>query len=530
MDLSVGTKRITNRKRVQPAEKKKEVRPAIQKANLPTPVYGETFDIQKAYSKAVEEETAATKLTFKEKEIMASRSYQQRMKLPKLEITDINYNILSHEELEKLAVFEATNSEDAGLRSVNDPRGGTVDNTPCASCELDNLECPGHMGIINLNVKIIHPSFLQETLNILSSVCNSCGGLLLPKDKIVEKGFLDLTGSDRLKKIAEASANVPCRRNYKKEEENITPCIPNPIYMLNKLKDTGKVFYTRQEKKGGKKGEVTENIRSIEEVEAILNAISPEDAELLGFGGNSHPSRFIMKSIAVIPLCARAPVYQDGNIMKDDLTSIYQEIIRNNNDLLDKNLKEVDKEKKIKTLIFAIEHMINNSDKKYKQGQKKIYQSIKDRIQGKEALIREAIMGKRVNFSARTVLGPDPTLKFGQIRIPRIMAPYLTQHEIVTSENRMKLMSLLRNARITYITPSTGKLMGKRVKVNEKIQNEHDLIVGDEIDRWLQDGDYVIFNRQPTLHKQSFMGYEVVLGDALTIGLHLGYTRQHNAD
>ena len=59
---------------------------------------------------------------------------------------------------------------------------------------------------------------------------------------------------------------------------------------------------------------------------------------------------------------------------------------------------------------------------------------------------------------------------------------------------------------------------------------EHNLKIGDAVDRWLQDGDYLIFNRQPTLHKQGMMGYEVVLGDQLTIGLHLSVTPAHNAD
>ncbi len=139
-------------------------------------------------------------------------------------------------------------------------------------------------------------------------------------------------------------------------------------------------------------------------------------------------------------------------------------------------------------------------------------------------------MGKRVNYSGRTVLGPDPTLKFGQIRLPRAWAPFLTQHEIVTAENIEKLSWLFKNGRIANIIPKKGKLADKIIKVTEKIIKENSLSLGDEVDRWLEDGDWVIFNRQPTLQKQGIMGYEVVLGDPLTIGLHLGYTRQHNAD
>ena len=145
-----------------------------------------------------------------------------------------------------------------------------------------------------------------------------------------------------------------------------------------------------------------------------------------------------MKSLPVIPLCSRSSVIQDGQIMSDDFTSMYHDIIRINNELL-KNLTEVEKETKLKALMWAIEHMINNSDKKYGQGKNKVYQSIKDRIQGKAGLIRTHLMGKRVNFSGRTVIGPDPSLKFGQVRVPKDMAPFLTQHEIITPENLRKM-------------------------------------------------------------------------------------------
>jgi DNA-directed RNA polymerase II subunit RPB1 len=376
-----------------------------------------------------------------------------------------------------------------------------------------------------LNTKIIHPLFRKEVVQILQSVCNSCGGLLLTRDYIQEKGFFNLEGPERLKAIAEESIKIPCRRNVAETEEGLIPCIINPVYKATKLKETGKIFYTRDEK-----GRTIDNTRSIDEIEAILDSISKEDAEILGFTNDSHPRRFIMKSILVIPQCSRPPVFSDGIKAQDDLDSMYLDIVRNNLELAKPDLDEADREKKIANLTFSIEHLINNSDKKYKQGKTKVYQSLKDRIQGKEALIRENMMGKRVNYSARTVLGPDPTLRFGQIRVPRDMAPYLTQNEIVSPENLNKMTSLLRAGKITYITKSSGRLQGKRIKVNKKIQDQQTLNLGDEVERWLENGDWVIFNRQPTLHKQGFMGYEVVLGNAMTFGLHLGYTAQHNAD
>jgi len=525
--LGDNTKRLTSRRRgKRRGRKRKEVKPQIQPTNLANPIFGCPVDLLDPEKAQEDPDKLGVMVTRQEKELIVAQSRKQRKNLPTLVIEEISYSLFDHEELEKEAVFEATNTNDEGLYSVNDPRGGVVDrNSLCKTCYLDNMECPGHFGIIKLAEPIIHPSFRREVVDILTSICNSCGGLLLPIDQIKEKGFLALSGMKRLRAIADASSKLPCRRKRIEGEEGITACIANPTYKTSKLKETGKIFYTYDIK-----GKGIENVRSIEDIEAIFDSITKEEAEILGFSGGAHPRKLILKSITVMPLCARAPVIQDGLVLKDDTTSMYQDIIRYNEELKKDDLDEHERGNKLKNLIFSIEHLIDNSDKKYRQGKKKAYQSIKDRIQGKEAIIRSSMMGKRVNYSARTVLGPDPNLKFGQIRIPKAMAPYLTQHEVVTPANIKRLTALFNTGKITYITPSRGRLEGRRIKVNEKVRETYRLTFGDEVDRWLQNGDYVVFNRQPTLHKQGIMGYEVVLGTPKTIGLHLGYTPQHNAD
>lgn len=523
MDLSKGVKRLTDRKRATPAKKdRKEVVPQVLPRNLPTPIFGADprSELQKAFSNIAADSSTGIPISAKEKDIISGKSLAKRRELPKLEITDISYIMMSHEELEKIAVFEVKNKDDSGIGSINDPRGGVVDrNSSCYTCQKDHLECPGHLGIINLNEHIIHPMVRKEVVYVLTSVCSSCGGLLLPIDTIREKKILNLSGTARLKELAKASEKIPCRRNV--VEEGVAPCIPNPIYKVDK----DKIFYTHDAKSRKM------NTMSVNDIFNILNSITPEDAKIMGFEGDAHPRRFIMKSLAVIPLCARAPIFQEGEIWQDDLTRMYQDIVRNNNELDPKlQIKEAERQKYIDGLVFSIEHMLNNSDNKYTQLKKKPYQSLQQRIQGKEGIVRGNIMGKRVDFSARTVIGPDPTLKFGQIRVPQVMAPYLTQHEIVSPNNQRKLQDLLRNGKVTYITPFAGRMAGRRFKVNEKSKDEYILELGDEVDRHLMNGDYIVFNRQPTLHKQGIMGYEVVLEKALTIGLHLGYTRQHNAD
>ena len=524
--LGTDTKRLTRRKRGQ---RRGSVQfgetPDFGQPNLATPIYGAKTDIFQGTLLAEKPEELDVRVSRQEKEIIMARARLRVQSLAPLVIENISYSLFSHEELQEQAVFKVRKTDEEGLHTVNDPRSGVVDNDKvCRTCLSDNLTCPGHYGMIELNQAIIHPMYRREIIDVLSSVCNSCGGLLLPRDVIEEKGIITLTGSKRLRALAEASKKVHCRRSKENMAAGVTGCIPNPVYKASKVKEVGKIFYSYDGKKG------KDNVKTVEEIEQILDAISEEDAYTMGFDNRSHPRRFIMKSIPVIPICARAPVIQDGLVLKDDLTSMYLDIVRYNQEMIREDLSESDREKIVKGLIFSIEHMFDNADSRYRQGKMKPYQDLKGRVQGKEAIIRNLIQGKRVNYSARTVLGPEPNVKFGQIRIPRIWAPYLTYPEIVSSTNIGRLSRLFRAGKITHITPAQGKYSGRRLKVDARIRTEQNLTLGDVVDRWLQNGDYVAFNRQPTLHKQGIMGYEVVLGDALTIGLHLSYTPPHNAD
>ena len=526
--LSTGTKRLTTRKRAQ--------RAGVQQRAIPTTVIGtkDGCDIFEGTLLAGPQEELEVKVTRQEKEILLAQAQRRDKALPPLVIEHISYSIFSHEELQQQAVFKVTKTDDIGLHTVNDPRSGVVDDDKlCRTCLKDNLNCPGHYGIIELNEHIIHPMFRREVVDVLTAVCNSCGGLLITEDMIREKGLHQLSGSKRLRAIAEDSKKSHCLRSQDNIAAGVSGCIPNPVYKASKVKEVGKIFFSYDGKKG-----TANNVKTVAEVEKILDAISDEDAALLGFSGKSHPRRFITKSIPVIPICARAPVVQEGEVLADDITAMYKDIVKYNQELLKEEIKNDEKAREdvVKAMMFSIEHLIDNSDARYKQGKVKVMRDIKGRVQGKEAIIRNLIQGKRVNFSARTVLGPDPNLKFGQIRIPRIWAPYLTHPEVVSASNIGRLTVLYKNGQVTHITPVRGKLEGRRIRATEKVIQQHQLVFGDIVERWLQTGDittpanFVAFNRQPTLHKQSIMGYEVVLGDPMTIGLHLSYTTPHNAD
>ena len=482
----------------------------------------------------ISNEEEMMKITRREKAIIQEKANENFECFPPVVIENLTFNLFDYDELKSMAVVNVSNTESEGRNSVNDTRMGVVDSTrACSTCRQDNITCPGHYGMIQLAEPIVHPLYLREVMDILTCVCNSCGELLLTEKEIQGRRLNNLRGTKRLKALSAACKGLLCRKSVKHKEQGAIGCAPNPVYKPARIRDVEKISYDV-----GEKG-IPEMYRSANEIFEIFNAISEEDARLLGFENGSHPNRMIMRAVVVIPPCARAPVFLEGLVQEDHITKMYKDIIRYNNQLkasLQKeDVNEENRRKEIrKQLIFAIKHLIDNTDKKYCQGQQHPYISIKQRVQGKEAIIRGLLMGKRVNFSGRTVLGPDPSLKFGQIRIPESMAPYLTRHVKVNTSNIGELNGLLKTpgdepSHITHVTPK-GKSDVHRIRITNKNKNTYQLKIGDEVDRWLQNGDYIAFNRQPSLHKFSMMGYEVVLSPLLTIGLHLSSTGPHNAD
>lgn len=260
-----------------------------------------------------------------------------------------------------------------------------------------------------------------------------------------------------------------------------------------------------------------------EEIMGTLDMLDESSIKLLGFTEGSHPRNVIMRGILVPPIIARPPIYEGGNTYYDQLTDMFMTIMGKVINMTGSKAKSGaanDLYTTVKQLIFQTEgKKIGNVE----------FLSIIKRIQGKEALLRGLLMGKRGDYCARTVAGPDPSVKFGEIRLPRVWARTLTKKIRVTRFNIKSLTELLNSGRITHIIPKVTGLR-KFYKLPNDPNKRYTLQIGDIVERWLQDGDRVVVNRQPTLHRQSMMSYRVVLGHQLNIGLHLSYTSPMNCD
>lgn len=138
--------------------------------------------------------------------------------------------------------------------------------------------------------------------------------------------------------------------------------------------------------------------------------------------------------------------------------------------------------------------------------------NLAQRFQGKEGRLRGNLAGKRVDFSARTVITPGTRrVKVNEIGIPYSFARSLTVPVKVTDFNLEYARGLMRdlNVRLVELPDRTRIWCDEKMKPEVLERNARDLVVGSTVHRFLQDGDIVIMNRQPTLHKPSMQGHRV---------------------
>ena len=502
------------------------------------------------------------------------------------EIESITFGIYSPEEILKMSVCNITSVKKVGFGTVYDPRMGTTDSAhPCDTCKQSADDCPGHFGRIELNEPIIHPLYYKRVASFLNCFCFRCFRLLITKDQIYLDGMNKYKGEMRFNRIIEKLSKVDiCCQPTGKIDENGNPVLCE--------KDKPKIKFTASDSsysmiyEEGKRSK-TSIVLSVEEIKKIFDNILPEDVELLGFDPKlTHPRNFIITIFPVCPPCVRPYVKADGKTCDDDLTVQYCEIIKANNNLAtnDDAEKKRGRKKKDQTdqdiakarasLRFRISTLFNNSAGKAKHTTNgRAIKGIKERLTGKDEQIRNNMMGKRCDQTGRTVIGPDPTLRLGELGVPEEMAKILTIPVCVAKFNIEHLQELTNSGKINSIVKPDGKtiidlkrfrkgtrliygdiihrngktinvidgrelaLEGDKIERNGKFMEKvkyanrnYELELGWTVNRPLQNGDMVILNRQPTLHKASMMAMKVVVKPFKTLRMNLAITKAFNAD
>lgn len=437
------------------------------------------------------------------------------------EIKSISFSVFEKEILKRQSVCKVSNINGSvdTTGSLEDPRMGTIENYQlCTTCEKTNDECTGHLAMMDLPVNIIHPFYRSTVVQVLNCICHTCNKLLISETIISEKGINLLKGSKRLKAITEASQKI--------KECNNPNCAMQPVFKDKKPSETN--IWPRDLPYFIKKNKREKDLfMSVDTIKKKLDCISDKDAKTLGFDIN-HPRNFIVDYIPVIPLNDR-PYNETGTKDRKDhpLTFAYKDILLKNLESLQYDDKD-EKEDCYSNILKFYSYLIKNSSGEYTLAQKEPIKSITDLITHKDGLIRGNLMGKRCDYTGRTVLGPNKNIKFGYLAVPEGMKN-LTMPETITIYNMNKIIKLAKEGKIKYFCPRNGNLAGRKLKfdINKHIDK---LRIGDRVDRNSEDDDYFIFNRQPTLHRYSMLGYRAKFQDKMTIGVHLSSTEGHNAD
>ncbi|MEW6721652.1 MAG: DNA-directed RNA polymerase subunit A' [Candidatus Micrarchaeota archaeon] len=435
-----------------------------------------------------------------------------------------------------------------------DTRLGVVDpGLRCKTCGGTVKECPGHFGHIDLVRPVMHVEFAKHLYYVLKSTCPSCHKVLQRKghveveelEKTVEKVAEEekpepaapaatdvptlLEPGAKVKESATAAAEVEATAKKKKKEKGARKCAHCGAELpeIKLLKPTS--FFKDKD------------MMLPTDIRDWLAGVSDGDLRELGFDPlYSRPEWMVITALPVPPVNVRPSItLETGERSEDDLTHKLVDVIRINQKL-DANINAGAPQLIIEDLWELLQYHVttyfdnetaNIPPARHRSGRP--LKTLAQRLKGKEGRFRYNLSGKRVNFSARTVVSPDPRLDLDQVGVPKLIAEELTVPMHVTEWNLEYAKELvLRDSypRAIYIIRPDGR----RIKVGdtEEMRKEQveNLKVGSVIERHVVDGDIALFNRQPSLHRISMMAHEIKILPGKTFRLNPVTVSPYNAD
>ena len=465
----------------------------------------------------------------------------ERYDIPK-EIGEIMFGLLSPDYIRKMSVAKIVTPDtydedgypiDGGLM---DTRLGVIDpGLVCKTCGGRIGECPGHFGHIELAKPVIHIGFAKTIYKILKAVCPHCGRVAITEAKrreILEK-------MEKLERDGGSKWEV-CEEVYKEASKvTICPYCGEIKYDIKFEKPTTYYRIDGNEEKTLTPSDVREILEKIPDEDCILLGLNPEVA---------RPEWMVLTVLPVPPVTVRPSItLETGERSEDDLTHKLVDIIRINN-RLEENIEGGAPNLIIEDLWNLLQYHVNTyfdneapgiPPAKHRSGRP--LKTLAQRLKGKEGRFRYNLAGKRVNFSSRTVISPDPCLSINEVGVPEIVAKELTVPEKVTKYNIERIRQLLRNGSekhpgVNYVI---RKMVGRdgteqefKVKITESNKDfwVENIREGDIVERHLMDGDIVLYNRQPSLHRMSIMAHKVRVLPYRTFRHNLCVCPPYNAD
>ncbi|GBG75764.1 hypothetical protein CBR_g21008 [Chara braunii] len=425
----------------------------------------------------------------------------------------------------------------------------------CTTCSGKLTDCPGHFGYIQLELPVYHIGYFKNIVNILQCICKNCARILLAEDdrRLFQRRFRNprievLQRKALVKKVIEK-----CKR------QRMCPYCSSVNGVVKKSSGVMKIIHDKYGKDLNLREEYMQEFQDalannrelkshLSKVQDDLNPsrvlglferMEDEDCQVLDLA--QRPERLILTHLPVPPVCIRPSVEMEAaqGSNEDDITMKLMQIIEVNNIIrtgLEKGIGIVSLMENWDFLQVQCAMYINSDLPGLPlafQPTGKPLRGFVQRLKGKQGRFRGNLSGKRVDFTGRTVISPDPNLKVTEVAVPVLMAQTLTFPEKVSKYNIEKLRQRVINGINKHpganfvVFPDGGRWF---LKFGDRRRIAADLKYGDIVERHIEDGDVVLFNRQPSLHRMSIMAHRVRVFPWRTLRFNESVCNPYNAD
>ena len=462
-------------------------------------------------------------------------------------IIGVQFSILSPDEIRKSSVAHITSRDTyinnkPVINGLFDPRMGVLEpGLICPTDGLNYMETPGYFGHIELARPVFYIQYLTHILKIMKCVCFKCSKLLIDKSKY--KQALEKNNQERWDFVFSLASSINrcgeenndgcgCKQPDKIRKEGLAT-----IYA--EWKNLSEVENEQLDEQNEQENNITIKLTP-EIVLKIFKRISDEDIEFMGFSSQfSRPEWMICQVLAVPPPAVRPSIKHDAQQRsEDDISHIIVNIIKANKTLMEKlqqNAKENIIDDWTTVLQYYVATMINNKIPgvaAVAQRSGRPLKSISERLNGKFGRVRGNLMGKRVDFSSRSVITADPNLSIRQLGVPKKIAMNITYPVTVNDRNKNYLLQLVKNGPDVYPGAKIlEKESGESISLKYLDRSSVELNNGDIVHRHMLDGDAVLFNRQPSLHRMSMMCHIAkIMNQGDTFRMNVADTKPYNAD
>jgi len=438
-------------------------------------------------------------------------------------IDHIEFGLLSSKMIQKMSaarIYTPNTYDDDGYPvegGLMDSRLGVIDpGIRCKTCGGRLGECQGHFGHVQLTRPVIHVGYAKEVYNILRATCRSCSRLMIGEDQLVEYKNSEATIEQIEDEVWAKSMKIT------NNEDKCPHCEAEQV----KVKFVRPYSYYESE----------DNLL-VTDIRERFEKIPDEDLKHLNL--HVRPEWLILTAIPVLPITARPSItLESADRSEDDLTHKLVDILRINQ-RLEENINSGAPQLIIEDLWDLLQyHVATYFDNgitgippaRHRSGRP--LKTIAQRLKSKEGRFRNNLSGKRVNFSARTVVSPDPKISVDEVGVPYYVAMELTVPEEVNERNLERMRELVLNGNEMYPGAVNVISNGRRKRILPETKEAIAELVapGDILERMLIDGDIVVFNRQPSLHRISMMAHKVRVLPYNTFRLNTAVCAPYNAD